>query len=234
MIALALMLAAAPCEGCHAEQHAQWLRSRHATAAANPLYLASWEHHQQRRWCQGCHLPAADDGCASCHLPGTEHGGARVEAKTCAKCHDFDVPEAFGVGKGPMQNTYDEWRTSKAAAAGRTCGSCHDHAARSGHDPAVLRAALQLDVRRTSGRVHATVSARDTGHALPTGDPFRRLMLTVGALKKLIVVPADRSLELDLGATDASTWQLTAFHAEVEVAGHEHAFLVTEGTVRED
>ena len=130
MTLLALLLAAGSCEGCHAEQHAQWSASRHATAPSNPLFLASFELHRERRWCLTCHVPKAGAvGCTSCHLPGTAHG-AKVDAAVCAGCHDFDVPKELHVAEGPMQNTWDEWRASPAARDGRTCASCHDHAAR--------------------------------------------------------------------------------------------------------
>jgi hypothetical protein len=41
MIALALVLAASDCGGCHPVARAQWAQSRHATSARNPLYVSS-------------------------------------------------------------------------------------------------------------------------------------------------------------------------------------------------
>jgi hypothetical protein len=232
MAALALVLAASDCASCHEEAHVEWQRSRHATAAQNPLYLASFEKHGRKQWCVGCHAPKTESavGCTSCHLPEAGHQ-AKVDSRTCAKCHDFDVPKQFGVGEGPMQDTYDEWHASTAAREGKACASCHDHAARSGHDAKVLSEALRVKVRRKDGEIVATISAPGAGHAVPTGDPFRRLMLSAGSAQTRVVVPADGSVELKLGRGRATTWQLTYLHAEAEVKQHEHALHVMGGTI---
>jgi len=220
------VLATSDCAGCHAAAHDAWSRSRHATSAANPLFLASLERHQNRqRWCASCHLPAVT--CTSCHLPAAGHG-ARVSEQTCARCHDFDVPQS---PQEPMQNTYDEWRASQAAQNGKGCSSCHDHASRSGHDAAALAAALQVEVKRVKGRIVARVSAPGVGHAVPTGDPFRRLMLSAGGARKRVVAPVDVTVELDLGDGPGTTWELTVFHAELEVEAYEHAVEITKGTI---
>ena len=231
MSVLALLLAAMPCEGCHTDQHAQWGASRHATAPANPLFAASFQRHRERRWCLTCHVPQGEAiTCASCHLPSQPHG-AKVDERLCATCHDFDVPKAFNVGEGPMQNTWDEWLGSEAAREGKGCASCHDHGARSGHDAAAIRGALQLRVKREGGRVVARISAPGAGHAIPTGDPFRRLVLSAGEAKKKVQVPVGATVTVDLGPTPATRWQLTVFHAELEVESADHPIPISEGAI---
>ncbi|MBL8956666.1 MAG: hypothetical protein JNK82_38185 [Myxococcaceae bacterium] len=226
-VLVTVVLAAGDCAGCHVEAHEAWARSRHASSGANPLYVASFEAHRKRQWCVSCHVPAVT--CTSCHLPTQAHG-AKVSEQTCARCHDFDVPKMFGL-EGPMQNTVDEWRTSQAARDGKGCAGCHDHEARSGHDGEVLAAALRVEVRRVRGELVAKLSAPGVGHAVPTGDPFRKLVLSVGGLRKKVVVPVDQTVELKLGRGPGDTWSLTLFHAEAEVAAFEHEVHVAKGTV---
>jgi hypothetical protein len=54
------------------------------------------------------------------------------------------------------------------------------HAFPGGHDAALVRGALEVEVRAEGKRrVLATVRSRGVGHAVPTGDPYRRLRLTL-------------------------------------------------------
>ncbi len=230
MILLAyVLLATSDCAGCHAEAHEQWQRSRHATSATNPLFLASLEKNARRqRWCASCHLP--EIGCTSCHVPQAAHG-AKVSEQICARCHDFDVPQSRDAEPGPMQDTVDEWRASQAARDGKGCAACHDHAARSGHEAAALAAALQVEVKRLGGRIVARVSAPGVGHAVPTGDPFRRLLLSAGGVRRRVVVPVDQTVELVLGDGPGATWELVVLHAEVQVEAFEHAVHIMKGTI---
>jgi hypothetical protein len=133
-----------------------------------------------------------------------------------------------------MQDTYDEWHASKAGREGRPCVACHDHASAGGHDPAFVAGALEVKVRRFGGHVTAIVSARNVGHAVPTGDPFRALVLKLGDRQRRVRVPPDGEVQLDFGESDASVWQLTYSHAEPEVRAQEHSMLVSEGPVGED
>lgn len=223
MIALALVLAASDCGGCHAVAHAQWAQSRHASSATNPLYVASRDKHPRRLWCASCHVPEGDSvGCTSCHKPEAGHG-AKVEVSVCASCHEFVEPKTHA----PMQTTVSEWE--KAAAA--PCSACHDHAARSGHDAQSVREALRIEVKRRNGVVLATVSAPGAGHAIPTGDPFRRLMLTAGDCKKRVVVPPGQTVVLELGPTPAARWELTYLHAEPDIAEADHPLWITGGAI---
>ncbi len=162
------------CEGCHSPQVEAWSASRHAVAFDNATFQRSWSL-EHSPWCLTCHLP--DDGvtCASCH---------GRKKRTCADCHEFDLPrEIDGEASGTLgQSTVSEWRASGAAAAGMGCIDCHPpHHPVGGNDPARVRATLRATVVARGETVEATITATDIGHAFPTGDPFRRLRLTLCA-----------------------------------------------------
>ncbi|MEZ4453327.1 MAG: multiheme c-type cytochrome [Nannocystaceae bacterium] len=111
-----------------------------------------------------------------------------TRAAACAGCHDFDHPDAPGV---PMQSTAREHRAASAAAIG--CPRCHmrggdperavDHGFAASRDPGRLRAALAIDAERPAeGRVLVRLRPRALGHAFPTGDMFRRVLVEASAV----------------------------------------------------
>ena len=96
----------------------------------------------------------------------------------CAGCHEF--PFAVPRGKGfvlvdaPMQSTFTEWRKAEQPA----CSSCHlaqGHAFPGGHDVALVRRSLEVQVVGDE----LELSTAGVGHRFPTGDVFRRLMIEV-------------------------------------------------------
>lgn len=184
---------ASACARCHPAQAAAWRGSLHAISASDPIYRAEHEPRADP-WCTGCHAPAGEErgiDCAVCHgepiaaaqVSGRARHPSRVDEamgdeRACARCHDFDFPRG---PRRPMQDTLDEWRSSPASRE-RTCIDCHDpHAAPGRRDEAQL--ARALDVRATAvrsgagARVTLTLRSR-AGHAVPTGDLFRRLVVT--------------------------------------------------------
>jgi hypothetical protein len=149
--------------------------------------------------------------CAACHLRGEAVLSARAPsaealsvhpvvedprlrtADFCAGCHQFDAPvrtpleheDRFVPSGMPLQDTLSEWRASSFAPS-TPCQGCHmregSHAFPGGHDAALVRGALEVEVRADGkARVLATVRARRVGHAVPTGDPYRRLRLMLCA-----------------------------------------------------
>jgi hypothetical protein len=120
----------------------------------------------------------------------------------CGGCHQFNFP-APGPGRKlrhhpelAQQNTLEEWKRSRHAD--RPCQQCHmpqlpsaitgtrphrSHAFRVFEDPALLASAVRIkaQARRRGAAIFATIdlSAGDLGHAFPTGDMFRRAILTV-------------------------------------------------------
>jgi len=61
---------------------------------------------------------------------GIPHGGfvakaAYKEAVFCERCHDFREGEGKVLNEKKLQETYQEWRRTEAAAEGKTCQTCH-------------------------------------------------------------------------------------------------------------
>ena len=107
--------------------------------------------------------------------------------RACASCHEFAFPDAAQRDDptARMQRTISEHAASRFAD--RTCASCHmpkgTHGGRShgfevASDPAMLRRALVAQVTRTDESVVFELAPGEVGHAFPTGDLFRRLVLT--------------------------------------------------------
>jgi hypothetical protein len=144
--------------------------------------------------------------CATCHLREGEILSGRapsVEAQAahrirhepalrtvdfCGGCHEFLMPDFHAPGRPDttllMQKTITEWRASSAAQRGETCQSCHmaegAHTFPGAHDLDFVRATLDVSWSWSGpSRACATVRARNVGHAVPTGDPFRRLRLRI-------------------------------------------------------
>jgi hypothetical protein len=114
-------------------------------------------------------------------------GFADVEA--CGGCHEFDFPRTPALA---MQSTLTEHAGSAYAAT--PCAECHmpwvgdgaqrhrSHAFAASRDPAMLRAAIDVQARREpGGRVSLQLTPGRIGHAFPTGDLFRRLWVDVEA-----------------------------------------------------
>ena len=88
-----------------------------------------------------------------------------------------------------MQSTISEH--ARSAEAGLACAECHmpraaaghrSHAFPGGYDRALVQGALQLRAEREGGRVRVTLTPRRAGHAVPTGDLFRRLEVSAEAI----------------------------------------------------
>ncbi|MFO0683256.1 MAG: multiheme c-type cytochrome [Sandaracinus sp.] len=145
-------------------------------------------------------------GCASCHVREgrieSVHASGRAPHETrvvaedvlttdrCAPCHEFAFPSRHDHPEA-MQRTVSEWRSGGAIAS---CAGCHmpdrargvragrSHDVLGGRDPALTAEALDLRVTaRLEGRatiVEARLVTR-AGHAVPTGDLYRRVIFAV-------------------------------------------------------
>jgi len=112
-------------------------------------------------------------------------------ADACARCHEFTLPERVPFERTgvvtpsafPAQETVSEWRRSSSGAAGESCQSCHmpggSHTFPGGHTPEFVRAALAVAFTRDAAGVGVTLTPRGVGHGMPTGDPFRRIRVTL-------------------------------------------------------
>lgn len=149
-------------------------------------------------------LPVHEDAvrgvdCAACHVSdGVIHAAqvsgdaphpSRVDptfstADFCSRCHQVDFPEQPGL---PLQDTVHEWRQAGGPAGScQTChmessGGRHRHDFLGGHDVDWVSQAMQIEtelVRDETGvRLVMTLLNEGAGHAIPTGDVFRRLAI---------------------------------------------------------
>jgi hypothetical protein len=170
----------AKCESCHPTIAREWRASLHQQSATDPVYARAFAR-EPLPFCSGCHDPHADSSlgtaCVSCHDTKT----ASMRARPCADCHEFPFPD----GTGKMQLTATEHAASVHAS--RSCVNCHmpvtnghaSHRFPASRDPTMLRRAASITSSRSSDGVRITFSVRDVGHALPTGDIFRRLQIEV-------------------------------------------------------
>ncbi len=111
-----------------------------------------------------------------------------------------------------MQKTTREHAAS--AERGRSCASCHmtaNERGRHGHgfaasrDPALLSAALEVDASRDAeGQAVFTLASRGVGHAFPTGDLFRRLVLRVTTRGVVFEHPLGRTFRATRDASGAA------------------------------
>lgn len=181
------------CLDCHAplaEQKALLARELgwpNAPATAPPDYVPT-DLHRQGLVCAACHVraherfgPPAAPGKPSGAAPDLPHGGftettAFADSRFCAACHQF--PEDGPALNGKLlENTYNEWLTTRHAAEGRACQSCHmperRHLWRGIHDPDMVRKALTADLRverLAAGRLRVRAEVRNSGagHYFPT------------------------------------------------------------------
>jgi Cytochrome c554 and c-prime len=146
-------------------------------------------------------------GCVTCHLgehavlaaPRREpeeapHAIERVPqlatAQACKKCHEFQFAEprrqAVSERAQWMQRTWTEHHDGNSEGLS-SCAPCHlpregdhvSHRFRGGHDEGLVKSALSIVARRVApGAVELTLTPRDVTHAVPTGDLFRRLLLS--------------------------------------------------------
>lgn len=130
----------------------------------------------------------------------TEYSALHEQSLVCAPCHEYVNPEGT-----PIMTTFSEWRESSAAQRGTTCQTCHMgltradivdpqvkrlpdvpvnlHQTPGGHSLEQLYKALRVrfDINRVGDEVTVDVSIvnRGAAHAVPTGLPNRRIILSV-------------------------------------------------------
>ena len=131
---------------------------------------------------------------------GVAFSALHRDSLLCAPCHEYVSEDGVSI-----LTTYSEWQSSRAAENGMTCQGCHMevteaqvvdpkvvrksdakvnlHEMPGGHSVQQLLKALDIKVRteRKGGvlDVRVTVSNDGAGHAVPTGMPGRRIILSV-------------------------------------------------------
>ena len=200
------------CESCHLEIAAEWRGSLHQRAYLDPEFARALDREPQP-FCRGCHAPEADPRApappaldAPAGLPADAvlavpkdsraaphpvvESVAFAGAPACAACHEFSFPGR----PAPMQLTVREHAASRFAAT--SCADCHmpwtgdgpgrhrSHVFAASRDPALLQRALRVEATRQPGRVTLRLIPAEVGHAVPTGDLFRRLLVEAEATDK--------------------------------------------------
>lgn len=143
-------------------------------------------------------LAALGVGCVTCHLPGrtvlaapadeqraAPHEVLRLAsfagAAACGGCHEFGFP---GRPEEAMQGTVREHASSGHAQT--SCADCHmprradgrrDHRFAASRDPELLRRSISVSAQRRGSSAHLVLKPGWVGHAVPTGDLFRRLVV---------------------------------------------------------
>lgn len=147
--------------------------------------------------------PLLDEGinCAVCHVregailtsraataPASAAHAMRREpllstSAFCAGCHEFNFPRhapPLSYSAAPMQSTFAEWQRTERT---RDCQDCHmprgEHRFPGGHDVEYLRQHVSIALQRSADQLQIRVRATGIGHSFPTGDPFRRLRLSL-------------------------------------------------------
>jgi hypothetical protein len=158
--------------------------------------------------CVTCHVPDPAGpvlaAATTMTRPQAPHPLARVDGfgtRACASCHEFAFPNAGSLdARGLMQKTMTEHAAS--SAHDRSCTSCHmprgergraSHAVAASRDAALLSSSLAVRALREKDVARFELTAKDVGHAFPTGDLFRRLVLRVTTPRGTIERPLART-----------------------------------------
>jgi hypothetical protein len=199
----------ARCPSCHVTQTTHWQSSQHASAwssaafqtafATEPLPACEACHAPEAQneleiGCVTCHVEPGEariwtageqlehDRERGCALP-ISRSPAFAGPQACAACHEFEFPEPHPSGRTPLvQSTVAEHAAS--AASSRSCSSCHmpnerSHAFPGAYDPEMLRRSLEIEARREADALVLALRPGIVGHAVPTGDLFRRLEIRI-------------------------------------------------------
>ncbi len=166
--------------------------------------------------CITCHKPDASGAILSGEGKGSArsappHAVARVAdfgTRACASCHEFAFPGGEKNGtKSLMQKTMTEH--AESSSKDRSCGSCHmpngGHRFLASRSPAMLERALDVKVEREEGEAVFTLGAREVGHAFPTGDLLRRLVVRLKADGSVVEQPLARNF----GSTHAVRYEVS-------------------------
>jgi hypothetical protein len=166
---------AAVCYGCHAPLAEQ----RPGQAGYDPALAA------RGIVCASCHVrgwqrfgPPRRDGSLHSAAPRASlpHNGvtrtpAYLRSEFCRDCHQFG-PDGLQLSGKLLQNTFEEWTSGPAAAAGLQCQDCHmpdrRHQWRGIHDHDMVKDALAFSVARIGSAIELAITNARAGHMVPT------------------------------------------------------------------
>ncbi|MBI3628436.1 MAG: cytochrome c554 and C-prime, partial [Candidatus Rokubacteria bacterium] len=96
---------------------------------------------------------------------GVTRTPAFLRSEFCASCHQFGA-DGFALNGKLLENTYEEWRASPAARAGRQCQDCHmpdrRHLWRGIHDPDMVKSGVEISLTTDRARYRPGEEVRAT------------------------------------------------------------------------
>lgn len=204
------------CVYCHAPlpSQAEAILNKRLDSVQNPTLVSEGVN------CATCHirsgviLSARPPSAAAETAHAIAYRPELATAGLCAGCHQFNFSypgHPVRYTREPMQNTWTEWKTARSP---KPCQACHmkqgAHDFPGAHDLQFLRSAFSVQVvRQPSGDLEVRVFGHNADHRLPTGDPFRRLILTLWSgteqTKPLARIVYGRGFR---GGPTANTWIL--------------------------
>ena len=176
------------CQNCHAPL-AEQMPLVPGTLADNPAFDAALG--ARGIPCAACHVrgherfgPPRRDGSLASAAPraslpheGVTRTPAYLASSFCRGCHQFG-PDGYALNGKPLEDTYEEWKVSRFAAAGVQCQDCHmpdrRHLWRGIHDADMVRGGLTITLDDAPPRVPGGVAAKlvvensGVGHRFPT------------------------------------------------------------------
>jgi len=170
------------CQNCHAPL-AEQMPLVPGTLADNPAFDAALG--ARGIPCAACHVrgherfgPPRRDGSLASAAPraslpheGVTRTPAYLASSFCRGCHQFG-PDGYALNGKPLEDTYEEWKASRFAAAGVQCQDCHmpdrRHLWRGIHDADMVRGGLTITLDDAPPRVPGGVgSGRACAAKLP-------------------------------------------------------------------
>ncbi|HMV43898.1 MAG TPA: multiheme c-type cytochrome [Leptospiraceae bacterium] len=147
--------------------------------------------------CIVCHKRG--DKILTAHVPQNPKEHSYLEVKSmkksefCENCHQFNFPTGTGkvphrefkFSRQPMQNTFNEWQMSYFYGK-ENCQDCHmqtisdyrTHTFPGGHSKDYLERTFSLQLYKIEEtEIKIILEAKRLGHAFPTGDLFRTLVI---------------------------------------------------------
>ena len=126
--------------------------------------------------------------CASCHLRQHQRYGATTKktpvhgtvtanplfkkADFCSRCHQFTEGRGLKLAGTFLENTHQEWQSSRWGKQKTPCQSCHmpngSHRFKGIHDADMTRRAVTIEAIREAKGFTLSLSNHFAGHAFPT------------------------------------------------------------------
>ena len=166
------------CQNCHAPLYEQYpYINANGSVIRNRKYDEQLRH--QGVACAGCHVrkqvrygPPAKNWVE----PEAPHGGFVPikdfgRSEFCKPCHQFNDGERRVNGK-LLQDTYNQWKASPAAAEGKSCADCHmpdrSHTFRGVHSQRIVKDGVTITIEKEINSATLKVKNTGTGHKFPT------------------------------------------------------------------